>query len=302
MRILVTDGMAKSGIEALKAQGFEVVEQYFEPEELKEQIKNFDAIVVRSATKIRQPIIDAAAAGGRLKLIVRAGVGVDNIDVDYAEEKGIAVRNTPNSSSASVAELTIGHMFTLARFLHHSNLTMRAGQWNKKIYKGIELANKTLGLIGFGRIARETAKRAKALGMNVIFTDIALTESCDGCEFVSMDQLLTKSDFISLHVPASGKPILGQEEFSKMKDGVFVINCARGGVVCETALLEALDSGKVAGAGIDVFIEEPTKNEKLVNHNKVSVTPHIGASTKEAQDRVGAETVSVISEFFNKGA
>lgn len=300
MKILVTDGMAKSGVEALEKLGFAVVEQFYPPEELIEEVKNFDAIIVRSATKVRQPIIDAAA-NGKLQLIVRAGVGLDNIDVEYAESKGIVVRNTPNSSSASVAELAIGHMFSLARFIHQSNLTMRAGQWNKKMYKGSELAGKTLGLIGFGRIARETAKRAQALEMKVIFSDIAICDPLTGCQSVSLDELLQTADFISLHVPAAETPILGKEEFLKMKDGVYLINCARGGVVCEDALLQALDSGKVAGAGIDVFVEEPTKNQKLVNHQKVSVTPHIGASTKEAQIRVAKETVSVISEFFEKG-
>lgn len=298
-RILVTDGMAASGVTKLKNLGFEVVEQFYEPEELEEQIKSFDAVVIRSATKIRKPIIDSALDSGQLKLIVRAGVGIDNIDHEYAEEKGVAVRNTPNASSASVAELAIGHMFTLARYIHNSNLTMRDGEWNKKKYKGIELNGKTLGLIGFGRIARETAKKAAALGMKVIFHDIMVTES-DNPEFkyVSMDDLLAQSDFISLHIPASGKPIIDQAEFAKMKDGVYLINCARGGVVCEDALIEALNSGKVAGAGIDVFVKEPTSNENLVNHKNVSVTPHIGASTKEAQTRIGEEVVTVISNFF----
>lgn len=300
MRILVTDGMAKNGVEALQKLGFEVCEQYYPPEELVEEIKKFDVIVVRSATKVDRSIIDAAR-DGELKLIVRAGVGLDNIDVEYAEDKGIAVRNTPNSSSSSVAELAIGHMFILARFMHQSNLTMRAGQWNKKSYKGSELAGKTLGLIGFGRIAQETAKRAKALEMNVIFTDIAICQSTAGCQAVSLDELLEKSDFISLHIPVANAPILGEAEFAKMKAGVYLINCARGGVVCEDALIKALDSGKVAGAGIDVFITEPTDNERLVNHQRVSVTPHIGASTKEAQSRVATETVSVISDFFQRG-
>ena len=301
VRILVTDGMEKSGIDALVAQGFEVVEKFFEPEELGVQLHNFDALVVRSATKVRQPIIDEAVKGGRLKLVIRGGVGVDNIDVAYAESKGIKVTNTPNASSASVAELTIAHMFAVARFLHVANVTMREGKWDKKHYEGIELAGKTLGLIGFGRIAREVAKRAMVLGMKVIYTDvIGKIQGYEECEFVSFEDVLKNSDFISLHIPldkAKGATI-GANEFAMMKDGVYLINCARGGVVAEDALLDALNSGKVAGAGVDVFAEEPTKNEALVNHPKVSATPHIGASTLEAQMRIGEEIVSIITEFF----
>lgn len=301
-RILITDGMAKAGVEALKAKGFEVVEQFFEPDELKEQLKEFDAVVVRSATKVRTPIIDSALETKTLKLIVRGGVGVDNIDVQYAEDHGIAVRNTPGASSASVAELALAHMFSLARFLYISNVTMRNGEWNKKAYKGSELAGKTLGLIGFGRIARETAKRAAVLGMKVIYTDIlGKMEGYDDFEFMSLDELLPKADFISLHIPfdKDAGATIGEKQFEMMKDGVFLINCARGGVVDEAALVKALDSGKVAGAGVDVFVEEPTKNEALYTHPKVSLTPHIGASTKEAQARVADEVVEVITTFFN---
>ncbi len=301
VRILVTDGMEQSGIEALRAKGFEVVEQFYAPEELGEALHNFDALVVRSATKVRQPIIDKACEAGRLKLVIRGGVGVDNIDVAYAQSKGIKVTNTPNASSASVAELTIAHMFAISRFLHIANVTMRDNKWEKKKYEGIELAGKTLGLIGFGRIAREVAKKAMALGMKVIYTDIV--GKCEGyeqCDYSDMNEILKKADFVSLHVPfdKSKGALIGKEQFAMMKDGSYIINCARGGVVCEEALLEALNSGKLAGAGIDVFEEEPTKNEALVNHPKVSVTPHIGASTMEAQTRIGEEIVSIITEFF----
>jgi D-3-phosphoglycerate dehydrogenase len=298
LRILANDGMDKKAAAHLESLGHEVCLDTFSIEELKTELKNFDCIIVRSATKIREELIDAVA-GSRLKLIVRAGVGVDNIDVKYAEEKGIKVRNTPNSSSASVAELAIGHMFALARFIGISNVTMRNGEWNKKAYKGTEIAGKTLGLIGFGRIAREVAKRALALGMDVIYTDLmGAGVGMDGCTFVSEDELIQKSDYISLHIPFIKEmgPTLHKEKFAMMKDGVYIINCARGGVVCEAGLLEALESGKVAGAGIDVFEEEPTKNEALVNHPRVSVTPHIGASTAEAQTRIGVETYTVILE------
>lgn len=302
LRILVTDGMEKSGVDKLKADGFEVVEKFYDAEELGERLKDFDAVVVRSATKVRKPIIDKAA-GGRLKLIIRGGVGVDNIDVAYAEEKGIGVRNTPKASSSSVAELTIAHMFAVSRFLHISNVSMREGKWDKKKYEGVELMGKTLGLIGFGRIAREVAKRASALGMKVIYTDVlGKMEGYEDFECVEFEELLKNADYISLHIPfdKTKGAVIGSKEIAAMKDGAYLINCARGGVVCEKALLKALDSGKLAGAAIDVFEEEPTKNEELVRHPKVSVTPHIGASTVEAQTRIGEEIVSIIEEYFRK--
>ena len=299
LRILVTDGMDKGSVQTLKDLGHEVTEQFFEPEELKEQIKGFNVVIVRSATKVRKDMIDSAIETGNLKLIIRGGVGVDNIDVTYAESKGIKVRNTPKSSSLAVAELALGHMFCLARFIGIANVAMREGKWNKKKYTGIELSGKTLGLIGFGRIGRELAKKAKALEMKVIYNDIlGPAKDCPEYSFVSLDGLLADSDFISLHVPGNEdkSPVIGKPEFSKMKDGVYLINCARGNVVDEAALLETLNSGKIAGAGIDVFPEEPTKNLELVNHERVSVTPHIGASTKEAQKRIGQEIVSIIKD------
>ncbi len=300
IRILASDGMDTSARTLLESKGFEVVEQFYEPAELAEKVKEFDALVVRSATKVRVPIIDAAAGVGRLKLVVRGGVGVDNIDVAYAEEKGITVRNTPNASSASVAEMAIGHMFCLARYIHNANVTMKEGKWNKKNYEGIELAGKTLGLIGFGRIAIETAKRAKALGMKVIYTKRSgKVEGFDDFTFVSLDELLQTSDFISLHIPSPGdKPLLGAEEIAKMKDGVYIVNTARGGVICEDALCDALDSGKVTAAALDVFVEEPTKNQRVLKHPNISLTPHIGAATKEAQERIGEEIVQIITEMW----
>lgn len=298
LRILANDGMDKAAVQHLEELGHEVVLGPYSIDELKAKLKNFDCIVVRSATKIRESLIDAVS-DSRLKLIVRAGVGVDNIDVKYAEAKGIRVRNTPNSSSAAVAELTLGHIFALARFINISNVTLRNGQWNKKAYKGTEVVGKTLGLIGFGRIGREVAKRALSLGINVNYTDI-LGESYEmpECQYLSEEELLKTSDFISLHIPFDKGlgPIICQDKIAMMKDGVYIINCARGGVVCEDSLLEALNSGKVAGAGIDVFVEEPTHNTELVNHPRVSATPHIGASTAEAQQRIGIETLSVILE------
>jgi D-3-phosphoglycerate dehydrogenase len=301
IRILVTDGMESSAVEELKAKGFEVVEKFYEPEALGEALKEFDVIVVRSATKVRQPIIDIAAEAGRLKLVIRGGVGVDNIDVAYAMEKGIKVANTPNASSASVAELALAHMFAVSRFINISNVSMRQGKWDKKHYEGVEIGGKTLGLVGFGRISRELAKKACALGMTVIYTDIiGKAEGVDEYEFCELNDVLRRADYVSLHIPFIKEQgaTIGKDQLAMMKDGAFLINCARGGVVDEAALVEALDNGKLAGAGVDVFVEEPTKNETLVNHPKVSVTPHIGAATEEAQTRIGTEIISVICDFF----
>jgi D-3-phosphoglycerate dehydrogenase len=296
-KILVCDGIETSAAEELRTMGHEIVEQHYTPEELKVRVKDFDAMVVRSATKVTKEVIDGALETKRLKLIIRGGVGVDNIDVSYAMENGIAVSNTPNASSLAVAELAIGHMFALARYIYMSNVSMRDGKWEKKKYEGIELSGKTLGLIGFGRIARETAKLAKAIGMTVIYyTRSGRKEDCDEFEFVSMEELLAKSDFISLHIPYDKDqgPLFGPNEFNKMKDGVFIVNCARGGILDEESLLEALDSGKVAAAALDVYEQEPTKNERLYTHGKICLTPHIGASTAEAQERIGKEIVEII--------
>jgi D-3-phosphoglycerate dehydrogenase len=301
LRILATDGIDKSARDELELMGHEVTEQYFEPEELKKALADYDVVVVRSATKVKAPIIDAAADAGRLKMIIRAGVGVDNIDVDYAEAKGIKVRNTPNSSSASVAELALAHMFSLARFVGISNVTMREGKWNKKNYTGVELAGKTLGLVGFGRISIELAKKASALGMKVLYTNRrGPREDFPEYGYSTLEELLRESDFVSIHTPSleGGKALIGVDELKLMKTTAYLINCARGGIVDEEALLNALESGDLAGAGIDVFVEEPTKNLDLINHPRVSSTPHIGGSTAEAQERIGGEIVEIIKTSF----
>lgn len=302
IKILASDGMEAAAVADLKAKGFDVEEKFYAPEELGAKLHEVDVLVVRSATKVRQPIIDEAVKGGKLKMVIRGGVGVDNIDVAYAEEKGIKVRNTPKASSSSVAELALGHMFALARYIAISNVTMRAGEWNKKHYEGIELAGKTLGLIGMGRISQEIAKKAHALGMKVIYTDIigenkALTEYTFKA---TMADVLKEADFVSLHIPAAkdGKPVVGAAELALMKPTAYIINTARGGLVCEDALVAALDADKLAGAALDVFAEEPVKNEKVLNNKKISLTPHIGGSTKEAQNRIGQEIVDIITEFF----
>ena len=301
MRILVTDGMDKTAMAELKAQGHEVVEQFYESEELGKALRGFDVVVVRSKTKVRAPHIDEAK-GSSLKLIIRGGVGVDNIDVKYAEENGIMVRNTPNASSQSVAECALAHMFACARFISIAGAAMRNDIWDKKAYsKGIELQGKTLGIIGFGRIGAHLGVMAKAIGMNVVATRSSRTSGTDeatGIPYVTLDELLEKSDFISLHAPAlPGGPLVNADTIAKMKDSVCIINTSRGGNVDEKALLEALNSGKVRAAGLDVWAEEPSKNHDLYSHPMVSCTPHIGAQTVEAQKRIGAEIVEIISKM-----
>lgn len=301
IRVLATDGMEASAVEKLESLGYEVVQQFYEPEELKKAAQETDVMVVRSATKVKKDIIDAAAQTGRLKLIIRGGVGIDNIDKAAAEAVGIKVTNTPAASSASVAELTLGHMFSMARHIGIANATMRNGEWNKKKYEGIELGGKILGLIGFGRIAREVATRANALGMNVVYNKRSGEDkTVDYAKFVDLETLIKESDFISLHVPkqADRDYLIGKEEIAQMKDGVYLVNTSRGGLIDEDTLVEALDSGKVAGAALDVYKEEPTKNEKIMHNAKISMTPHIGAATGEAQTRIGAEIVDIVENFF----
>ena len=301
MRILVTDGMDKDALQTLKNNGHEVVEQFYAPEELGAALKEFDAVVVRSATKVRANHIDEAK-GGKLKLIIRGGVGVDNIDVKYAEAAGITVKNTPRASSQSVAELAMAHMFACARFVSIAGHTMREDKWEKKAYgKGIELQGKTLGIVGFGRIGQHLGVMAKAIGMNVIAEDIFHIPGIEeklGIPYVELDELLAKSDFISVHAPAvDGGALINAETIAKMKDGVTIINTSRGTNVDEAALLAALESGKVRSAGLDVYANEPATNKALYSHPMVSCTPHIGAATKEAQKRIGTEIVEIIENF-----
>lgn len=300
-KILISDPVSTECIDLLEKAGhdLDLKTDKKTPEELADIIQGYDAIVIRSATKVRKVAIDAA---DKLKLIVRGGVGIDNIDHEYARSKGITVSNTPTASSQSVAELALAHMLALYRFLPQANITMRNGEWNKKQYKGKELADKVLGIIGFGNIGKSLAKKAIALDMTVLAYDPYVKETDMNLEIVDLDMLLKRADIISLHIPHTDSThyIIDAEAIAKMKDGVMIINCARGGVVDEKALLDALNSGKVAFTGIDSFEEEPTNNLELVSHKNVSVTPHIGASTKEAQDRVGLEVAEVIIGFFKE--
>jgi len=296
MKVLICDPISASAIKRIQDAGIDAEDLSNLPkEELVNRIKDFDAMIVRSATKVRQPMIDKM---GRMKLIIRGGVGIDNIDADYARQKGIEVKNTPAASSRSVAEITIGHMLALARHIARGTQTIKEGKWEKNALKGTELLDKTLGIIGIGRIGKEVAKMANALGMKVIAYDPYITEA-DELELVDLDTLLKNSDYISIHVPFTSetKYLLDKVEFEKMKDGVIVINCARGGVVNEDALLDVIKSGKVRGAGIDVFEEEPPKPGELLNLPNVTFTPHIGAATSEAQARIGEEIANILIEF-----
>lgn len=296
MKILICDKTEKEYIDQMRAAGLTVdVRDDITPEELMTVLPAYEGMVVRSRTKVRQPLIDVCP---NLKVIVRGGAGLDTIDHEYAKSKGITVMNTPHANSASVAELAIGYMFMLARSLYKATNTMKAEKWDKKSFEGVELGGKTLGLIGYGKIGHITATLALALGMKVLAYDPYVT-SANGSKLVTLDELLAQSDYISLHTPKTKETtnMIGAEQFAKMKDGVRIINCARGGIIDENAFYEALTSGKVAGAAIDVFIEEPPTDWKLVKLDNVISSPHIGAATKEAQARVGAEVAEKLIEF-----
>lgn len=298
IKVLANDGLDFRYKKQLEDLGVEVLDFHYDNESLKEEIKNFDVILVRSATRVRKDIIDKAIEGKKLKLIIRGGVGIDNIDVDYAKSKGIEVCNTPCASSVSVAEMVLAHIFSLAKLLNQSNVTMRDGAWNKKQYVGIELLNKTLGIIGMGRIGKELALRARALGMNVIYYDILGEVDEMYGEFKDFEYVLENSKFLSINV-SGNKVIIGKDEIKKMQEDSFLINCSRGSIVDEEALLYALENEEILGAGLDVFSSEPVKNKKLLSCKNVSLSPHIAASTKEAQDKIGEEIVAIIKDRFN---
>jgi D-3-phosphoglycerate dehydrogenase len=316
MKILANDGISQSGIDALTKNGFEVITVNVAQEQLVSYINDNDikVLLVRSATTARKELIDACPG---LKLIGRGGVGMDNIDVEYAKSKGLHVINTPAASSASVAELVFAHLYGGVRFLYQSNRNMPLeGEANfkglKKAYaKGLELRGKTMGIIGFGRIGQEVAKIALGVGMHVLAADkfiesaevpvvLATGDRIDvKIKTVSFDELIKKSDFISLHVPAQKAYVIDAAVLSKMKKGAGLINAARGGVIDEVALVEALDSGQLSFAALDTFENEPKPEIKLLMHDKISLTPHIGAATLEAQDRIGEELASQIARLLN---
>ncbi|MGB3078330.1 MAG: NAD(P)-dependent oxidoreductase [Saprospiraceae bacterium] len=315
-KILANDGIDDSGKAMLEAAGFEVVTTHIKAEDLPEQLKSFDAITVRSATQVRKELIDACP---NLKVIGRGGVGMDNIDVAYAKEKGIGVYNTPAASSRSVAELVFGHIFTLARLLHVSNRAMPVtgqtdfGKLKKQCSEGFEVLGKTIGIIGFGRIGQEVARMALGLGMSVIASDPFVKEATIDIKVngalekinvlihtVDINTLLSKADIITIHIPKADKPVIGKDELSKLVKGVLLINTARGGVFDEEAILEGLASGQIGGAGIDVFVGEPTPRVEILTHPKISLSPHVGGSTVEAQENVGKELAGLIINHFKK--
>ena len=319
MKILANDGLDQSGIDALTDKGFEVITTKVPQELLMAYINenNIRTVLVRSATQIRKELIDACPS---IEIIGRGGVGMDNIDVDYARSKNIHVINTPSASSESVAELVFAHLFSGARFLQDSNRKMpitgdsEFAKLKKSYEKGIELRGKTIGIIGMGRIGQEVARIALGLGMRVIAADnnvgrASIKVKFYNNQFINVDietepleGVLRHADFITLHVPAQKDGyMIGEKEFAMMKDGVAVVNCSRGGVIDEEAMISALDSGKVAFAGLDVFINEPTPSKEVLNHPKISLTPHTGASTVEAQDRIGlslAEQICSILQVY----
>ncbi|WP_375242083.1 D-2-hydroxyacid dehydrogenase [Lacinutrix sp.] len=315
MKVLANDGISQSGIEDLEKAGFEVSTTTVAQEQLANYINDnkISVVLVRSATTVRKEVIDACP---NLKIIGRGGVGMDNIDVDYAREKGIHVINTPAASSQSVAELVFAHLFTGVRYLYDSNRNMpldgdtQFKKLKKNYAKGIELRGKTLGVIGFGRIGREVAKIALGVGMKVIATDKFVGKANIKVDFYNgqfinveietepMEEVLKHSDFITLHVPAQKDYVIGKAEFDIMKNGVGLVNAARGGVVNEVDLVKALDSGKVAFAGLDTFQDEPTPAVQILMNPKISLTPHIGAATNEAQDRIGLELASQIKSLL----
>lgn len=315
MKVLINDGMHQSGITMLRENGFEVQTEKIPQEELDSAIENFDVICVRSATKVREATIDKAS---KLKIIGRGGVGLDNIDVDYAKSKGIAVMNTPAASTRSVAELALAHIFSLSRHVSEMNRQMpkRGAEDFKKLKKqassGTELMGKTLGLIGFGRIGKETAQLALGCGMKIIAYDpfvkqqdlsVSLHQNYStnfniNVKTQSMDEVLAEADFISLHIPGGQGYVLDRDHLAKMKDGAGLINCARGGTVNEEAMNDFIKSGKIKYAGIDVFEKEPPVFTDFFGFPNVSLTPHIGAATAEAQERVGTELASKIIEHF----
>lgn len=316
MRILINDGMHPKGVQLLKDAGHDVDTNFIPQEELTSKLNSYDAVLVRSTTKIRKELIDQSP---NLKLIGRGGVGLDNIDVSYAKEKGIAVFNTPAASTRSVAELAIAHLFGIVRSLPMVNKKMAVDGINdfkslkKTASKGIELEGKTLGLIGFGRIAKETASIALGCGMKIIAFDPYISEgdvpvklhpSYDNnykinVKTTTKEEVLAESDFISLHIPGGQGYVLDAPEFEQMKDGVGIVNCARGGTISENALIEAINSEKVKYVATDVFENEPPTDDRLLRMDNVGLSPHIGASTQEAQERVGVQLAKSVIDYFS---
>lgn len=301
MKVLVTDPVAEEGIKALQSQAQVDVKLGIKPEELKAVIGDYDALIVRSETKVSAKIIEA---GKKLQVIARAGAGLDNIDVDAATRKGIVVVNAPTGNTISAAEHAIALMLALARHIPQANNKLKSGVWQRTAFLGTELRNKTLGIIGLGNVGSQVARRAKAFEMRLIAHDPFISPDYAqnlGVELVSLEQLLTESDFITLHLPLTPttKGLIGAKELTKVKLGARIINCARGGLIDETALFKAVEEGKIAGAAIDVFSEEPTTNNILFKQDKIIVTPHLGASTTEAQVTIAQDIAEQVLSILN---
>ncbi len=297
MRVLICDAIAKDAVDGLKGLGIEVVENTsIEKEELAGIIADFDGVIVRSRTKIREDLIDMAA--GSVKFIVRAGVGLDNIDAEYARQKGIEVINTPEASTNGVAELTVAHMLALLRHIPQATASMKIGNWPKKEFKGNELGSCTVGIVGLGRIGKRTAELVKCFGAEIIGYD-PYVEEVQGIDIkmVELDDLLTTSDIVSLHLPHNDEThhLIGEEELGKMKNSAYLVNCARGGIIDEDSLYKVLKNGKIKGAALDVFEEEPPKDLKLMELNNFICTPHLGAQAIESSNRVGKEVVKKVA-------
>ncbi len=304
MKVLISDNISTKGVDILKSAGLQVdVKVGLSPDELKSVIKDYHALVIRSATKVTPDVLQYAE---NLRVIGRAGSGLDNVDKAAATKQGIVVMNTPGGNTITTAEHTIALLFSISRKVPHANASMAAGKWEKKKFMGVELFNKTLGVLGLGRIGTEVARRCQGLGMNVIAFDPFLSEEKAeemGIEKVEIAELFKRADFITIHTPltAETRNLFNNKTIKTMKDGVYIINCARGGIINEKDLLEALDSGKVAGAAIDVFEIEPPKNNPLVGHERVVCTPHLGASTKEAQENVAIAVAEQIRDYLANG-
>lgn len=302
MKVLVTDKLADEAIKMLKDNNFEVKYEELDHDSLLNEIAGYDALIVRSRTKVTADIVEKGASGN-LKVIGRAGIGVDNIDVKKATELGIKVVNAPTGSTISVAELAVAHMLALARSIPKADSSMKRGEWIKKQLKGVELYGKTLGLIGSGRIAQHVARIARGLGMNIlVYSPHCTDEKAQkmGAKRATLEEVLKESDFVSLHIPKTEETyhLIDEEKLSLMKPTAYLINCARGGVVDEDALYRFLKEGKIAGAAIDVFEEEPPKGSKLLELENVILSPHIGASTKEAQVRAGTICVEQVMKVL----
>jgi D-3-phosphoglycerate dehydrogenase len=296
MRILICDPVSPKAVQRMRDAGLNVeIRDAITPDELAGIIPAYDAIVVRSRTKVRKQLIDLAT---NLKVIVRGGVGVDNIDADYAAAKGVQVLNTPSASTVAVAELTLAFIFALARPIVQATQSLRDGQWEKKKFEGSEIQGKTLGVIGLGRIGTAVAERATALGMDVLGYDSRKCSGIPNVTIVLFEELLARADYITLHVPLNKASyyMVGGDAFARMKDGVKIVDCARGGIIDENALYDALVSGKVAGAALDVFENEPLTDVRLFTLPQVIGSPHIGASTHEATARIGDEVANILIE------